>query len=96
MKRLRCMLVHIAPTPTPAEGVLLSNSSLMGMCCCRCWTGWYMMPRWGRTLTTGLTINGAAFSTELLEWGHTFSEFGGLDSSSHLRLANVRECFQCR
>ena len=36
-----------------------------------------MMPRWGRTLTTGLTINGAAFSTQLLEWGHTFSEFWG-------------------
>ena len=39
-----------------------------------------------------IDYNGVAFSIELLEWGHTFSEFGGLDSSSHLRLANVPEC----
>ena len=39
-----------------------------------------------------IDYNGVAFSIQLLEWGHTFSEFGGLDSSSHLRLANVPEC----
>ena len=41
--------------------------------------------------------NGVAFSIELLEWGRTFSDFGGKDtSSSYLRLANVPECLHCR
>ena len=32
---------------------------------------------WGRIFTTRLTINGVAFSKELLEWGRTFSDFSG-------------------
>ena len=39
--------------------------------------------------------NGVAFSIELLEWGRTFSDFGGLDSS-YLQLTNVPECLYCR
>ena len=35
--------------------------------------------------------SGIAFSTELLEWGRTFSDSLGRDSSSYLRLANVPE-----
>ena len=30
------------------------------------------------------------------EWGRTFSDFLGLHSSSHLRLANVPKCLYCR
>ena len=40
--------------------------------------------------------NGVPFSIELLEWGRTFSDFGGLDSSSYLQLTNVPECLYCR
>ena len=39
--------------------------------------------------------NGFAFSTELLEWGRTFSDFLGQDSSSYFQLANVPECLYC-
>ena len=36
------------------------------------------MCRWmGSHFTTRLTINGVAFSKELLEWGGTFSDFWG-------------------
>ena len=51
------------------------------------------MCRWmGSHFHDWIDYNGVAFSIELLEWGHTFSEFGGLDSSSHLQLTNVPEC----
>ena len=36
-----------------------------------------------------IDYNGVAFSIELLEWGRTFSDFWGKDSSSYLGLANV-------
>ena len=41
---------------------------------------WGCAAGWGRIFTTGGTImdyNGAAFSTELLEWGPKFSDFWG-------------------
>ena len=44
----------------------------------------------GWVATSGLT-DGIAFSMESLEWGRTFSDFGGKRSSSHLRLANLPE-----
>ena len=43
-----------------------------------------------------IDYNRVAFSIELLEWGRTFSEFLGLDSSSYLQFANVPECLYCR
>ena len=58
-------LVQIAPTPTPAEGVL---SLLDGMA---------YDASMGSHFNDWIDHNGAAFSTELLEWGHTFSEFRG-------------------
>ena len=36
-----------------------------------------------------IDYNGMAFSIELLEWGCTFRDFLGEDSSSYLGLANV-------
>ena len=36
--------------------------------------------------------NGVAFLIELLQWGRTFLDFFGLDSSSYLWLANILEC----
>ena len=64
---------------TDRRGVLLPYTRLMGMCC---WMGSHFH-NW-------IDYNGVAFSIELLEWGRTFSDFGGLGSSSYLRLANVR------
>ena len=46
-----------------------------------------------------IDYNGVAFSMALLEWGRTFSDFGGKKNSLHLRLArlaNVPECLYCR
>ena len=51
------------------------------------------MCRWmGSHFHDWFDYNGVAFSIELLQWGRTFSEFLGLDSSPYLRLANVPEC----
>ena len=51
------------------------------------------MCRWmGSHFHDWIDYNGVAFSIELLQWGRTFSEFWGLDSSPYLRLANVPEC----
>ena len=66
-------------------GVTFLSKSLMGMCR---WM-WSHFDDW-------IDYNGVAFSIELLEWGRTFSEFLGLDSSSYLQLANVPECLYCR
>ena len=55
------------------------------------------MHRWmGSHFHVWIDYNGVAFSTELLEWGRTFSDFWGKKSSSHLRLANIPECLYCR
>ena len=45
-----------------------------------------------------IDYNGVAFSLELLEWGHTFSEFWGkiVNCSTYLQLANIPECLYCR
>ena len=61
-------------------GGLLPYKRPMGM---GRWMGWHFHD-W-------IDYNGVAFSTELLEWGRTFSDFWG-DSSSHLQLGNVPEC----
>ena len=48
------------------------------------------MCRWmGSHFHGWIDYNGVAFSIELLEWGRTFSDFWGKDSSSYLGLANV-------
>ena len=47
-------------------GGLLPYESLMGMCC---WMGSHFHGC--------IDYNGVAFSIELLEWGHTFSDFSG-------------------
>ena len=61
-------------------GEVLPYKGLMGMC------------RWMEShFHVWIDYNGVAFSTELLEWGRTFSDFWGKKSSSHLRLANVSE-----
>ena len=66
-------------------GEVLPYKRLMGMC------------RWmGSHFHVWIDYNGVAFSTELLEWGRTFSDFWGKKSSSHLRLANIPECLYCR
>ena len=71
---------------TPGE--VLPYKRLMGMC------------RWMGSYFHGwIDCNGVAFSMALLEWGRTFSDFGGKKNSSHLRLArlvNVPECLYCR
>ena len=71
---------------TPGE--VLPYKRLMGMF------------RWmGSHFHGWIDYNGAAFSISLLEWGRTFSDFGGKKNSSHLRLAqlaNVPECLYCR
>ena len=51
------------------------------------------MPLDGVAFHDWIDYNGVAFSIELLEWGRTFPDFLGQDSSSHLRLANVLECY---
>ena len=62
-------------------GGVLPYKRLMGMC------------RWMAShLHDWIDYSGVAFSTELLEWGRTFSDFWGWDCSSYLRLANVTEC----
>ena len=45
---------------------VLPCKRVMGMCC---WMGLHFH-NW-------IDYNGVAFSTELLEWGHKFSDFGG-------------------
>ena len=71
---------------TPGE--VLPYKRLMGMC------------RWmGSHFHGWIDCNGVAFSMALLEWGRTFSDFGGKKNSLHLRLArlvNVPECLYCR
>ena len=56
------------------------------------------MCRWmGSHFHDWIDYNGVAFSMELLEWGRTFSDFGGKKvQSSYLRLANVPERLYCR
>ena len=66
-------------------GGVLPYKRLMGMCC---WMGSYFHD-W-------IDYNGATFSIELLEWGHTFLDFWGYDTSSYLRLANIPDCLYCR
>ena len=53
------------PPPGGREGVL-PYEKLMGMCC---WMGSHFHD-W-------IEYDGAAFLIELLEWGHTFSDFLG-------------------
>ena len=54
------------------------------------------MCRWmGSHFYDWIDYNGVAFSTELLEWGRTFSDFLGQDSSLYLRLGKVPECLYC-
>ena len=48
------------------EGGRLPYKKLMGMCC---WMG--------SRFHDWIDYNGVAFSIELLEWGHTFSDFVG-------------------
>ena len=55
------------------------------------------MCRWmGSHFHDWIDYNGVAFSIELLEWGHTFSDFWGkkVHCSSYLQVANV--CLYCR
>ena len=67
------------------RGRLLPYKRLMGMC------------RWmGSHFYDCIDYNGVALSIEFLEWGRTFSDFLGYDSSSYLRLANVPECLYCK
>ena len=71
-----------------SEGVL-PYKRLMGMC------------HWmGSHFHDWIDYNGVAFSTELLEWAHTFLDFWGVSyrhSSSYiLRLANIPESVYCR
>ena len=67
------------------RGRLLPYKRLMGMC------------RWmGSHFYDWIDYNGVALSIEFLEWGRTFSDFLGYDSSSYLRLANVPECLYCK
>ena len=55
------------------------------------------MRRWvGSHFHLWIDYNGVAFLMASLEWGRIFSDFGGKESSSHLRLANVSECLYCR
>ena len=58
------------------------------------------MCRWmGSHFHNWFDYNGVVFSTELLEWGRTFSDFGGkkvLHIYEYLWLANVPECLYCR
>ena len=66
-------------------GEVLPYKRLMGMC------------RWmGLHFYDWIDYNGVTFSMEVLEWGHTLSDFWGGDCSSYLRLANVSECLYCR
>ena len=58
---------------------------LMGMC------------RWmGLHFYDWIGYNGVTFSIELLEWGHTFSDFGVKTVRHKIRLANVPECLYFR
>ena len=58
-------------------GGALPYKRLMGMC------------RWmGSHFHHWTDYNGVAFSKELLEWGHTFLDFG-VESCSYLGLANI-------
>ena len=58
------------------------------------------MCRWmGSHFHNWFDYSGVAFSIELLEWGRTFSDFGGnkvLDIYGYLWLANIPECLYCR
>ena len=57
------------------------------------------MFRWvGSHFDEWIDYNGVSFSLELLEWGHTFSDFWGkkVNCSSYLQLANIPECLYCR
>ena len=66
-------------------GGVLPYERLMGMC------------RWmGSHFHDWIDYSRVAFSIELLEWGRTFSDFSGQESSSYLRLANVSVCLYCR
>ena len=42
-----------------------------------------------------IDYNGVAFSIELLEWAHIFSNFWGKKIRKHLQLANIPECLYC-
>ena len=55
-----------------------------------------MHRRMGSHFHVWIDYNWVAFTMELLEWGRTFSDFGGKKRSSHSRLANVPECLYCR
>ena len=55
------------------------------------------MCRWmGSHFHDWIDYNGVAYSIGLLEWGRTFSDFLGKNSSSYLLLANIPECLYCR
>ena len=59
-------LDSLVRVPGGGGGGLLPYESLMGMCC---WMGSHFRD-W-------IDYNGVTFSIELLEWGHTFSDFWG-------------------
>ena len=54
------------------------------------------MCRWmGSHFKVRSDYNGVAFSIQILEWGHTFSDFW-CKTVLHTKVANVPECLHCR